>query len=56
MQQYSVLLVDDEEDVIRVIMKKIDWERMGLRHLVMLHNGVEGAGDGRGMCPGCRAD
>ena len=30
MQQYSVLLVDDEEDVIQVIMKKIDWERMGI--------------------------
>ena len=29
MQRYSVLLVDDEEDVIQVIMKKIDWESMG---------------------------
>ena len=31
MQRYSVLLVDDEEDVIQVIMKKIDWESMGFR-------------------------
>ena len=23
--RYSVLLVDDEEDVIRIIMKKLDW-------------------------------
>ena len=26
------LLVDDEEDVIRIIMKKLDWESMGLDH------------------------
>ena len=26
MEKYSVLLVDDEEDVIRIIMKKMDWE------------------------------
>ena len=25
MDTYTVLLVDDEEEVIRVIMKKIDW-------------------------------
>ena len=55
MQQYSVLLVDDEEDVIRVIMKKIDWERMGFTVIGYAHNGGS-AGDGRGMCPGCRAD
>ena len=28
--RYSVLLVDDEEDIIRIIMKKLDWESMGL--------------------------
>ena len=27
--RYSVLLVDDEEDIIRIIMKKLDWESMG---------------------------
>ena len=41
MQQYSVLLVDDEEDVIRVIMKKIDWESMGFTVIGYAHNGVE---------------
>ena len=41
MQQYSVLLVEDEEDVIRVIMKKIDWERMGFTVIGYAHNGVE---------------
>lgn len=29
MEKYSVLLVDDEEDVIQIIMKKMDWESMG---------------------------
>ena len=41
MQRYSVLLVDDEEDVIQVIMKKIDWERMGFTVIGYAHNGVE---------------
>lgn len=29
MESYSVLLVDDEEEVIQVIMKKINWEGLG---------------------------
>ena len=29
MDTYTVLLVDDEEDVIQVIMKKINWEGLG---------------------------
>ena len=41
MQRYSVLLVDDEEDVIQVIMKKIDWESMGFQVSGYAHNGVE---------------
>ena len=28
---YTVLLVDDEEEVTRIIMKKIDWEGLALR-------------------------
>ena len=28
MSLYSVLLVDDEEEVFQVIMKKLDWEGM----------------------------
>ena len=31
MEKYSVLLVDDEEDVIQIIMKKMDWESMGFQ-------------------------
>lgn len=29
MDRYTVLLVDDEEDVIQVIMRKLDWEKLG---------------------------
>ena len=29
MDRYTVLLADDEEEVIHVIMKKINWEEMG---------------------------
>ena len=32
MSLYSVLLVDDEEEVFQVIMKKLDWEGDGLSH------------------------
>ena len=39
--RYSVLLVDDEEDVIRIIMKKLDWESMGLVIIGHAANGVE---------------
>ena len=41
MNLYSVLLVDDEEDVFRVIMKKLDWESMGFRIAGYARNGVE---------------
>ena len=29
MKKYSVLLVDDEEDVVEAIVQKIDWEALG---------------------------
>jgi two-component system response regulator YesN len=41
MDKYSVLLVDDEEDVFAVIMKKLDWEAMGFRVAGYARNGVE---------------
>lgn len=41
MSQYSVLLVDDEEEVFQVIMKKLDWEKMGFRIAGYARNGVE---------------
>ncbi len=41
MNQYSVLLVDDEEEVFQVIMKKLDWESMGFHIAGYARNGVE---------------
>ncbi len=38
---YSVLLVDDEEDVVRVMMDKIDWTSLGFKLAGYAHNGVE---------------
>lgn len=37
---YTVLLVDDEEEVIQVIMKKIDWEEIGFSVIGYAGNGV----------------
>ena len=39
--KYTVLLVDDEEEVIQVIMKKIDWEELGLSVIGYASNGVK---------------
>lgn len=41
MSQYSVLLVDDEEEVFHVIIKKLDWESMGFTIAGYARNGVE---------------
>lgn len=41
MHLYSVLLVDDEEEVFQVIMKKLDWERMGFYIAGYARNGAE---------------
>ena len=41
MSMYSVLMVDDEEDVVRAMQKKIDWESIGFRIMGYAHNGIE---------------
>lgn len=41
METYTVLLVDDEEDVIRVIMKKVNWEEIGFSVIGYAGNGVK---------------
>lgn len=41
MEQYSVLLVDDEEEVFQVMIKKLDWEGIGFRIAGYARNGVE---------------
>ncbi|MCR5098853.1 MAG: response regulator [Lachnospiraceae bacterium] len=38
---YSVLLVDDEEEVLEVIKKKLDWEALGFEVAGTAANGVE---------------
>lgn len=41
MHIYTVLLVDDEEEVIQIISKKIPWEKIGFRVLGYALNGVK---------------
>ena len=41
MDVYTVLLVDDEEEVIQVIMKKINWEGLGFSVIGYANNGVK---------------
>ena len=37
--KYTVLLVDDEEEVIQVIMRKINWEGLGFSVIGYATNG-----------------
>ena len=41
MERYTVLLADDEEEVINVIMKKINWEEIGFSVIGYANNGVK---------------
>ena len=41
MNKYRVMLVDDEEDVIQVIIHKMDWEKLGFTVQGYAHNGLE---------------
>ena len=41
MDKYTVLLADDEEEVIQVIMKKINWEGLGFSVIGYANNGVK---------------
>ena len=41
MNQYTVISVDDEEEVIQVIMKKINWEGLGFSVIGYANNGVK---------------
>lgn len=41
MEKYTVLLADDEEEVIQVILKKIDWDGLGLSVIGHAPNGVK---------------
>ena len=41
LDRYTALLADDEEEVIQVIMKKIDWEGLGFSVIGYANNGVK---------------
>ena len=41
MDTYSVLLVDDEEEVVQAIMKKINWGQLGFSVIGFANNGVK---------------
>lgn len=41
MDTYTVLLVDDEDEVIQVIIKKIDWEKLGFSVIGYANNGLK---------------
>lgn len=41
MEKYTVLLADDEDDVIRVMIRKIQWEELGFTVLGYASNGVK---------------
>lgn len=41
MENYTILLVDDEEEVIQAMMKKIDWENLGFSVIGYACNGVK---------------
>lgn len=41
MNKYRVMLVDDEEDVIQAIIRKMDWEKLGFTVQGYAHNGLE---------------
>lgn len=41
MDKYTILLVDDEEEVIQVIIKKINWEGLGFSVIGYADNGVK---------------
>ena len=41
MDTYTVLLVDDEEEVVQAIMKKINWGQLGFSVIGFANNGVK---------------
>lgn len=51
MNYYKVLLVDDEQDIIDVISKKINWEEMGFTICGCATNGLEAIETARQMVP-----
>lgn len=51
MELYHVLLVDDEEEVIQAIIKKLDWEALGFQVVGYAENGQEAFEMAQRLCP-----
>lgn len=51
MRKYSVLLVDDEELVFQIMMKKMDWDSMGFEVVGFANNGIEALDMAEELCP-----
>ena len=41
MKKYTILLADDEEEVIQAIMRKMDWEGLGFSVIGNAANGIK---------------
>ena len=41
MDKYTILLVDDEEEVIQAIIRKINWEELGFSVVGYADNGIK---------------
>ena len=41
MDKYTILLVDDEEEVIQAIIRKINWEEFGFSVVGYADNGIK---------------
>ena len=55
MNLYSIILVDDEEEVRKSIIKQIDWESAGFQVVGMPRTGRT-PGEDRGSGAGCGSD
>ena len=51
MNYYSVMLVDDEEEVRQAIIKRVDWESIGFRVVDFAENGEEALEKAERICP-----
>ncbi|HKM20594.1 MAG TPA: response regulator [Lachnospiraceae bacterium] len=51
MGYYSVMLVDDEEEVRQAIIKRVDWESIGFRVVDSAENGEEALEKAERLCP-----
>ena len=51
MSYYSVILVDDEEEVREAIIRKVDWESIGFKVIDSAENGEEALEKAERLCP-----